>query len=189
MIDIALFEYRILAQDLLMIAVCIAAFIWGGGPERLVAATWLVVFEGVNFAKNWFIGESVRLSGVDWFFASTDVLAGAIFVGIALYANRNYTLWIAAMQVLAIMAHLARGIADLIAPIAYAIMFIIPGWLQLFLLGAGVVRHILRQRKHGPYRDWRVARPNMAIAEGFGPLAGGGNWPEVKQPSWRDDLK
>ncbi|MEP0390976.1 hypothetical protein [Erythrobacter sp.] len=189
MLDAILIDYRGQIQDGVLIAVCVGAFIWGGGPEKFVAATWLVIFEGLAWAKNWMIGDSVQLSDVDWFLASLDVLAGAVFVGIALYANRNYTMWIAAMQVLAVMAHLARGVADLIAPIAYAIMFIVPGWLQLFLLGAGLMRHILRKRKHGPYRDWRTVSPNAAIARRFAPLLGENKLRQAKQPSWRDDLK
>lgn len=189
MFDAILFDYRAHIQDVAAIILCLAALIWGGGPERVVAATWLIIFEFSWWVIDWVGGSSFQLNTVDWFIASTDVIAGAIFVWLALYANRNYTLWIAAMQVLAITAHLARGIADLIAPIAYAVMFIFPGWLQLLFLGAGLARHILRERKHGPYRDWRIISPNAAIAEGFAPLSGKNKWPQAKEPSWRDDLK
>jgi len=189
MLDTILIEYRGQIQDVLLIALCVAAFIWGGGPERIVAATWLIVFELAGRIQNWIFGDSVQLTGVDWFIASIDLVAGVIFVGVALYANRNYTLWIAAMQVLAVTAHLARGIADLIAPMAYAVMFIVPGWIQLFLMSAGLVRHILRKRKYGQYRDWRIGNPNAAIAAGVAPLSTDPTQQGAKLPSWRDDFK
>lgn len=176
-------------QNFVAITMCVAALIWGGGPERIVAAAWLVVFEFAGVVQNWIFGDGVQLSEVDWFVASTDVIAGIIFIGVALYANRNYTLWIAAMQVLAVTAHLARGIADLIAPIAYAVMFIAPGWVQLFLLGAGVLRHVLRKRKHGDYRDWRIRKPVIELRAETTALSGESAWQQVRQPTWRDDVK
>ena len=60
------------------------------------------------------------------------------------------------MQVLIMAGHLARGMIEAIAPIAYATMVVAPGWIQLLILGAGVTRHILRKRKFGPYREWRT---------------------------------
>ena len=189
MLDTLLLEYRGILQDFLLIALCIAAFVWGGGPEKAVAATWLIVFELAGWVHNWFYGSSVQLGGVDWFLASCDVFAGFLFVWIALYANRNYTLWIAGMQILAVTAHLARSLADLIAPIAYAAMIIAPGWIQLVLLGVGIARHVRRGNKHGKYRDWRISKPNIALS--VGPFSQGEStaWQQAGQPSWRDDLK
>ena len=189
MLSTLLLEHRGTLQDALLVALCIAAFIWGGGPERAVAATWLIVFELAGEVQDWFFGSRVQLSGVDWFLASTDLVAGFLFVWIALYANRNYTLWIAGMQILAVMAHLARSLADLISPIAYAVMFIAPGWIQLVLLGVGIARHVRRRKKHGEYRDWRISKPNIGLS--VGPVSNGqeGTWQQAGQPSWRDDLK
>ena len=189
MLTTLLLEYRGLLQDVLLIALCIAAFVWGGGPEKAVAATWLIVFDLAGRVHGWFFGESVQLGGVDWFLASCDVVAGFLFVWIALYANRNYTLWIAGMQILAVTAHLARSLADVISPIAYAVMFIAPGWIQLVLLGVGIARHVRREKKHGKYRDWRISKPNTALT--VNPVAQGEGvvWQQAGHPSWRDDLK
>jgi len=148
-------DYRPIVQDMLAFGLCLAAFIWGGGPEKAVAATWIIVFEVFGRIHRMIFGGYV-LFDVDPFLAGKDIAAGAIWLGIALYANRNWTLWVAGTQLLAIGAHVARAVADAVSPIAYATMVIAPGWVQLFLLAGGLVRHVLRTRQHGSYRSWRT---------------------------------
>lgn len=156
-------ETRGFVQNILAFFVCGAALIWGGTPERIIAATWIVLFEFAGWLFRSLSGDSFQLLSVDFVSASTDFIAGVIWIGVALYANRNYPLWIAGMQVLAMTAHLARGVSDLISPIAYASMFLVPGWLQLIILAIGLTRHIRRKRKYGPYRDWRIVRGKPSI--------------------------
>ncbi len=155
MIDLLLSDYRVLAQDLLAFALIGLAFVWGGGPERVVAATWLIIFELGGRLNDLVFGEGLKLTDVDLYWASADLIAGILWFAVALYANRSYTLWIAAMQLLAMTAHLVRGLVESISPIAYVTMVIAPGWVQLFLLAGGLSFHIRRKRAHGPYRDWR----------------------------------
>ena len=155
MLDLIFSDYRPYVQDVVAWTLCCAALIWGAGPERIVPVTWLTLFELGEILHREVFGLSRQLEGIDWYFASIDLVAGAIWIGTALYANRNYTLWIAAMQLLAIVAHVSRGMIDVITPIAYAVMVIAPGWLQLLFLAIGLTRHIQRRRKHGKYRDWR----------------------------------
>ena len=183
-------EYRMVIQDVLAFAICGAALIWGGAPERIVAATWLVLFEiAGRLYRGVFGAEGYQLLGVDWFLASTDLLAGAIWLTVAIYANRNYTLWIAAMQLLAMTAHLARGLVEAIAPVAYIFMVVAPGWFQLIFLGLGLTRHILRKRKYGTYRDWRIVPGRN---DQFGEGDTGNPFASLlarTQSNWRDELK
>ncbi|MEL6878681.1 MAG: hypothetical protein AAGL68_11380, partial [Pseudomonadota bacterium] len=141
----------------------LAALIWGSGPERAVAATWLIVFE--FFGRLYRLGfeTGYKLSDVDFFLATSDGLAGVVWIAVALSANRNYTLWIAGLQVLAMTAHLARGMAEAISPIAYGTMVVAPGWFQLLFLGIGLSRHVMRKRKYGSYRDWRISIPEKYV--------------------------
>ncbi|AWW75781.1 hypothetical protein CD351_15225 [Erythrobacter sp. KY5] len=182
-------DSRGLIQNVLAFFVCGAALIWGAAPERIVAVTWLVFFEAAGWLYERATGSGVQLLGVDTFAAATDVVAGIVLVVVALYANRNYPLFIAGMQVLAMTAHLARGMSEIIAPIAYATMVLVPGWFQLLFLAIGVGRHIRRTRIYGDYRSWRLWRgqapSNISVA---GPGAArqqlfSGN------ASWRDELK
>ena len=90
---------------------------------------------------------------------------GLLWIVIAVHANRNYPLFMAALQLLVVSAHVARGLIEAIAPIAYAVMVIAPGWLQLLLLATGLARHLRRKRRYGAYRDWRVQAPWMLLVQ------------------------
>lgn len=189
MLELILSGDRATIQNGLVIVFCGAALIWGGAPERAVAATWLIVFELARWVYGETTGNSSQLLEVDIFGATSDVVAGIGFIGIALYANRNYPLWIAAMQVLAIMAHLVRGLSDMISPIAYLTMVIAPGWLQLAFLAIGLGRHIQRKRRYGAYRDWRIVRNPVGSAAGHRLLGEGSVSLPRSEASWRDKLK
>lgn len=156
MLELFVSEYRLIAQDVLAFSLIAIAFVWGGGPERAVAAVWLFVFELGGALKDWLVGPQLHLTAVDPYLAAEDMIAGVIWITIALYANRNYTLWVAAMQVLAMTAHVARGLVETLSPLTYIVMTVAPGWFQLFFLAIGIARHVSRKRKYGPYRDWRL---------------------------------
>jgi hypothetical protein len=156
MTELLLSEFRLYAQDVAALCLCAAALIWGGGPERMIAIVWFVLFRILPQAYWLSVGTGVKLATIDPLVAAWDTIATVIFVAIALNANRNWPLWVAGLQVLALLAHVARGLTDIIAPIAYAVMFAAPGWLQLVIIGIGITRHARRRATYGPYRDWRV---------------------------------
>ena len=182
-------DFRESIQFWLVALVFGSALIWGGGPEKAAATVWIVVFELSRYFTDYFFGASIQRLSVDPFSAGRDVAAGALWIGIALYANRNYTLWIAGLQVLAMFAHLSRGLSDMMSPIAYSVMTEGPGWFQLILLGLGLIWHIRRKRKFGPYRDWRITKKPDGLSDigvNSGPV---GAIFRQKSPSWRDELK
>ena len=156
MIEVLASDYRPLVQDVLAYSICLAALVWGAGPERAVALVWLICFELILSLYRVVLGAGYQVETTDLFLASIDTLAGLLWIVIALNANRNYPLFIAALQLLVMAAHLVRGLIETISPIAYAIMVVAPGWIQLLLLGAGLARHIQRKRGYGAYREWRV---------------------------------
>lgn len=189
MIELLLSDSRAMAQDVLAWAVCIAALVWGGGPERAVAIVWLVFFELVPGGYALATDGGFKLDGVAPLYATIDFVAVVCWVGIALYANRNYTLWIAAMQVLAITAHLARGLVEAISSVAYVTMVSVPGWFQLLLLAVGLIRHIYRKRRYGEYRDWRLSSPPTSISAKAQEMPNELGLQKSPHPTWRDDLK
>lgn len=148
--------YRADAQHIASVFLALAIWRWGAGPERwliavfiatMVAPIQVIQFLGVNHPA---------VNGYSAFYAGIDVLAGFAFVAIALQANRNYPLWIAAFQLVAIASHGVKAVVDAVTPIAYAIMVVGPSYCQLLLIFVGFVRHVQRTRRFGPYRDWRV---------------------------------
>lgn len=182
MFELLTSEPRLYAQALLAWTICVSALVWGGGPERAVAMTWLIIFELGGRVLPSLLGVRFQLMSVDLWLVTCDFVAGGFMIGVALYANRNYTLWIAAMQLLAMTAHVARGLVETIAPVAYVAMVAAPGWLQLVFLGAGLARHVQRERRFGTYRDWRMSREAVT-------LSAQDSWRSGPRPSWRDELK
>lgn len=156
MLEFVFSDFRPVIQNVLAYSICAAALIWGAGPERAIAITWLVLFELLGGAYSMLWDSAYQLEQVDVFLAMLDGLAGIIWIGIAFNANRNYPLVIAAMQLVAMTGHLTRSLIEAISPVAYATMVIAPSWLQLLVLAFGLARHIRRKRTFGPYRDWRV---------------------------------
>ncbi len=159
MLELLASDYRPLIQDVLAFSICFAAFIWGAWPERAMAAVWFVVLELSLWMHSIAWGSTFQFTDTDLFLASTDICAGILWILVALNANRNYPMVIAALQVLVVAAHLVRGLVDAISPISYAVMVTAPGWLQLIVLAIGLGRHVGRNRRYGPYREWRVALP------------------------------
>ena len=158
-------------QDVLVYGLCVIAILWGAGPERAAIAIWWTCLELPDLAYRYVLGMDVLLTGVDGYLAAKDLAAGLLWIVLALYANRNYTLWIAGTQLLAMGSHVARGLVESISPIAYIFMVVAPGWIQLALMVVGFSRHILRRRKYGVYRDWRVIKKPLdfeALAQGTG---------------------
>lgn len=156
MLELLVSDYRPYLQDGLAVFICLAALMWGAGPERVLAVTWLFFFEVPTGLYRFFWGPNYQLEGADPFLTSIDTLGAACLLAIALNANRNYPLFVAALQVLAMSAHFSRGLIESIAPIAYAVMLTIPGWVQILVFGVGLLRHVVRERRYGPYRDWRA---------------------------------
>ncbi|MBV7266064.1 hypothetical protein [Erythrobacter ani] len=152
-------EYRVEAQRVVSVLILLAALRWGGAPERAAAATFVLFFTLPLTAFEFFAGGPLIFSGIRIVYVALDIFALTAFLAIALNANRNYPLIIAGFQVVALVAHLVRGIVDTVSPLAYAVLVIGPSYFQLVLLACGLALHVRRRKRFGPYRDWRVPLP------------------------------
>jgi hypothetical protein len=153
-----LLEYRVIAQRLLLFLVVASAFRWGAGPERttgLVLAGMLFV----DLAYHAIFGAGVRLLQVDVGHAVIDLAALGALLAIGVRANRNYTLWIGALQILAVFGHVARNLDNAMSPLMYAVIHIAPSYAQIILLGVGTHRYRRRSRTGLKYNSWRSSSP------------------------------
>ncbi|MCR9181183.1 MAG: hypothetical protein NXH71_13275 [Erythrobacteraceae bacterium] len=152
--------YRADLQHIASVLLALAIWRWGGGPER-----WLIgIFIGtmvLPIYASGLLGLGGPIEGAfAWLFLVLDLLAAAGFVIVAINANRIYPLWIAGFQLVAICAHMIKGMVDGVSPLAIAILVIGPSYFQLLLIFVGFLRHRRREQRFGPYRDWRIARPD-----------------------------
>ncbi len=164
-----LLAYRDGAQTLAFVLLALAAWRWGAGPERALAGV-LVWFRVADWTYHGVFEGSLALHNMDLAHALIDVVACIAAFAIALSANRIYPLWFAAVQLLALFAHLARAMAVDILPMVYAIMFIAPSYLQIAILALGLWFHRRRVLEHGPYRSWRLFSNRS-------PATGPNGWP------------
>lgn len=152
--DLNLADTRFWLQAGLFGLLALAAWRVGGGPERVLAGVlvWFSVADSLNH----------RLFDVNTDYLTTDTghviidaVALVVSLAVALTANRMYPLWFAALQLLAMLAHLSREVTHGTAAIAYLVMYIGPSYGQIVVLALGIWAHHRRVRRHGPYRSWR----------------------------------
>jgi len=147
--------YRAPAQHLISVFLAAAIWRWGGAPERWLIGVFLATMVVPLYVGRLFGLDAIALGPYSATITACDVIAAVLFVGIALNANRNYPLWIAGFQLVAVVAHLAEALVDTVSPFAIAILVLGPSYCQLVLLIGGFARHASRQRRFGPYREWR----------------------------------
>jgi len=146
--------YKADAEFVAMLAVLAAAFVWGAGPEKACASAFAYMFL-IDLPLRWILGPGRHYSSIDDGTLFIDITAAAMFVAIALQANRMYPLWLAALQLISLASHLIRGIDRLMLPLAYSVMNIAPSYLELIIIVGGIVCHVRREKRYGPYRSWR----------------------------------
>lgn len=137
---------RYLSQLALLLLV--AAFAWRRGekPER-VAALILVTMAVADPLYHAFPGKQGLYDRVDFAHAAIDFAGLAAMVGLALRADRFWTLWLGALQLIACLAHVLRAIEVDMPAIVYAIIIRGPFWAQIVLVGFATWLQTRRRRR------------------------------------------
>jgi hypothetical protein len=154
-------HYRVDALHISSVLLALAVWRWGGAPERWLIVLFIATMVLPPRLFTFFGLGSISFGPYAWVWINIDFFAAAAFVAIALHANRNYPLWIAGFQLVAMSAHVVKEMVDSVSPIAYLILAAGPSYCQFALILAGLVRHVIRERQFGPYREWRVALPGI----------------------------
>jgi hypothetical protein len=147
---------RVPVLHLTSILLAAAIWRWGGAPER-----WLIgIFFGTMvlpvYPILWLGVQALETGPAAPVGLMIDLAAAGLFMSIALQANRNYPLWIAGFQLVAVTTHVVRTLIDGISPLAIALLVIGPSYCQLLLILGGFLRHTSRSKRFGPYREWRT---------------------------------
>lgn len=160
MLDLAqaALDDRAAVQHFVLVLISAAALRWGAGPERATALTLLSVLLGDQIYHAIF-GAGVELVTIDVGHAVIDAIAAFAMMSTAVAANRMYTLWIGAFQIIAVYSHIARDMDAGISPLAYAIVSVAPSYFQIVLLAGGLWGHRRRLRRFGKYSSWRTSLP------------------------------
>lgn len=154
-------SYRVTLQHLASLLLAAAIWRWGGGPERWLMVIFLASMVLPVYPIRWLRESSGDASEHLQVWLIIDVIATGLFIAIALNANRNYPLWIAGFQLVALVAHAVEAMVDAVSSLALAVLMIGPSYCILLVLTGGFVRHLLRERRFGPYREWRLTPPGL----------------------------
>lgn len=137
----------------LFLLASIYALARGGSPERLGTAFYVTAYVATIVAA---IHRNSAFSGIEWRVFATDALLALALVGLAMYANRYWTIWAASLQIVAVMAHFAKLVVPDIAAKAYAMILTTWSYAALPLLIAGTWRHRSRIKQFGEDLDWSI---------------------------------
>lgn len=154
-------HYRVAAQHVLAFLLAGAALRWGGAPERWLTLSYLATMVLPIYLFWWLFPTRPSDEPFVMAYLLLDMIAALLFIGIALKANRNYSLWIAGFQLVALGAHAVKLIEVGVSPLALTILITGPSYCQVLLLLIGMSRHMLRERRYGEYRAWRSAPPGL----------------------------
>lgn len=146
----SLTEFNLASAILLVLA----ASRWGAAPERLcVAVHCFMLFADAYYHA--LVGPGTIYYSVDPGHLAIDATAAIQFFAIALFANRMYPLWLAAFQIVSVIAHFARMELSEIGRLAYGLLNYGPYYLQIVTLAFGLLLHARRARRYSTYQSWR----------------------------------
>ena len=129
------------------------AAVWrGGGPERagaaILFAAFLVdeIYHTAAGPHQFEVFDPVELA--------IDLFSLVAFAALAVRANRLWPILAAALQLVAVVGHLS-AMSGAGMQRAYWAMTEPPVLMGVITLLAGLVAHLLRERRLGSYPDWR----------------------------------
>jgi hypothetical protein len=130
---------------------CGYALLKGGAPEQVCACIMvlgtMLSFAALPIASGRYHNMEVGVLVVD--------LAMAIgFVGLALYSERFWPMWISSMQLVAVMSHFTPLLVQNPLPWAYAVAIQFWSWPMLVMLAWGTARHSRRLRRFNWDPSW-----------------------------------
>ena len=121
----------------LLLAVCIYAWLRGGGDERVVAATCLA-----GTAATMLVISPLRhrYYGVEGGLLLVDLAVLAGFITVALRSKRFWPLWVAGLQLTTSLGHILKGMDQDLLPQAYGAALQFWSYPILVILAVGTFR-------------------------------------------------
>jgi hypothetical protein len=142
---------RVLIFNIFLIGTCCYAFVRGGAPERIVAALFPAA---AAISVLWGRQISDVFAKPAYGLLAVDLALLLALTAVALKANRNWTMTVAAMQLIMVSVHLIRILnPDTIRPV-YTVMLALWSWPMVLLLALGTFQHRRRLKRNGRDRSW-----------------------------------
>ncbi|WP_295636014.1 hypothetical protein [Novosphingobium sp.] len=137
----------------IVLATVVLALCKGDEPEQL---TSLVIMTGLfaDLVNHWLLGAP-NFFTINPGHLVLDGWQLIVLMWVALYANRGWPLWVAALQMIVVAGHLSKlfDVAEIRR--GYWVMIAVPGYIQLAVVWIGLASHMRRVGRIGPYAAWR----------------------------------
>jgi hypothetical protein len=141
---------HVIIFNLIMIAVCLYALAAGGGPERATALTFIAA------ASCSYIALSSKILHFEPNLVVIDLVTLSVLISIALFANRFWPMYVAALQLITLAVHGVKVYDPTLATWMWMATAGKLAYPTLVLLVVGVVRHRARLTRFGFDRSWSV---------------------------------
>lgn len=129
---------RMLLFALLLLGCTAYALVRGGRPERIAALT---MFAGCVLTLEVNSPLSVRYASVEIPIFIIDASMLLIFGALALFSDRYWTLWVSALQLLVVLAHVARLADPIMLRNGYGFVMAVWSYPQLLAIALGTRAH------------------------------------------------
>jgi len=153
-------DVRFWLQTVLIAGLVVSACRWGAGPERVLSGL-LAAMVAVDSVNHQLFTQPEGFLSIESGHIAIDVASSLVALAVAVLANRMYSLWFAAFQLIALFAHLAHHAAPGVATLAYRLLSTGPSYFQIMLLAGGIWFHRRRVARFGAYRSWRSSWPRL----------------------------
>lgn len=135
----------------LLFLVSFYAIARGGKPERYAAYLYLAAFAASALSAQW--GAELYHS-INWGIFVIDLILAVSLGTLALHANRYWTLWASSIQIVGVLAHLAKMLVPEIAATAYEVTLLVWSYAAMPVLVAATYRHRRRILSQGIDLEW-----------------------------------
>jgi hypothetical protein len=142
---------RIVFFFALLAVACIYSAIKGGPPERRAAMIFIL---GISISIIAASPSDERFAHPEFGILICDLIMLSAFVMLALYAERYWTIWMCAMQVIQVLSHIPLMLIPELLPQAYYVITAFWAYPMLLVLTVGTYRHQQRLRQYGVDRSW-----------------------------------
>ena len=154
---------------LAILVLCLGyAILRGGAPERLCAAIFVMAYILSTIAQS---GPAVRFEWVEVGVFAVDLAVLLALLVLAMRANRFWTLWVAALQIIGTAGHGVKLADPDVMRSGYAIALALWAYPQLLLLVIGTWNHRRRLARNGADPSWSSSSGRSGTRRPPGPTA------------------
>lgn len=161
--------YLFLCFVALVSIACGLAWWRGGAPERIAAGMFLIAWL-VSIATDSPIATRYRGVQINYLLIDFALLLGLL--ALTRFANRRWPVVAASLQMLIVLAHVARALSPHQWALVYMIMTAVWPFVQLFVLVGGTVLHWRRTAILGAVPSWSSSLATFPAATRPGSLRG-----------------